>query len=403
MAKLSFIINKQRPNSVGRYPIQLRIVAGNSNTAVSCNVSVSENAFIGIPEKVVSRTFANAKQVNADLKDLYYTYINAINELDRLGYLQTMSAVDIKRYVEKRKEFHAERTFSSCFEEYKQSCRTEKTKQTFDYTEQVLRRFTGKDKIFFEDINYKFLTDIEHWMEQNNIGMSSRGIVFRNIRTVYNNAINNDWINPSMYPFRKFKIKQKPKEIVYLREEKMQQLLALDLSGEQKKALLLARDLFLLSFYLCGINPIDLYKLPREDTQIKFIRTKTSFHEPAPIRISLQPEAKEIIERHKGETHLINLAERYASFDSCYHSMKHRLKTLGEMIGCHDITFYWARYSWATYASKIDVSDSVISKALGHSVSTLAEKKYISFDWTKVDKANRKVIDYIINKEYEDA
>lgn len=67
------------------------------------------------------------------------------------------------------------------------------------------------------------------------------------------------------------------------------------------------------------------------------------------------------------------------------------------MIGCPDITFYWARYSWATYASKIDISDSVISKALGHSVTTLAEKKYISFDWTKVDKANRQVIDYVVN------
>lgn len=59
---------------------------------------------MGDPEKVVARTFANAKQINADLKELYYNYINAINELDRLGSLQAMSAVDIKQYVERCKE-----------------------------------------------------------------------------------------------------------------------------------------------------------------------------------------------------------------------------------------------------------------------------------------------------------
>ena len=58
-------------------------------------------------------------------------------------------------------------------------------------------------------------------------------------------------------------------------------------------------------------------------------------------------------------------------------------------------TLYWARYSWATYASKIGIPDYIISKALGHADATMAQRKYISFDWSKVDDANRKVIDYV--------
>lgn len=397
MAKLTFILNKQRPTKEGRYPIALRLVKGNSNTTVSCDVAVPESAFVGDSGKVIASKWANAKQLNADLQELYYTYINTIHELERTGKINAMSAVDIKNYVELKKEYHAEYTFTSVMQDYMQNSRTQKTKETFGYTIQKLTQFSRKKKLFFEEINYKFLTDFDRWMENNGIGMSSRGIVFRNIRSVYNYAINNDWVNASLYPFRKFKIKQSHKEKVYLPEDKMRELLALDLSGDKQTGLAFARDFFMLSFYFCGINPIDLYNLPQfPDGRISFVRTKVQFHEPQPIHISIQPEPQDIINRHKGKEHLLDFAEHYLSFANCYHYLKHRLKKLGDMIGCPGITFYWARYSWATYASKLDISDSTISKALGHSSTTLAEKRYISFDWSKVDKANRRVIDYVL-------
>jgi integrase len=66
------------------------------------------------------------------------------------------------------------------------------------------------------------------------------------------------------------------------------------------------------------------------------------------------------------------------------------------MIGVPNLTMYYARYSWATYASKIGVDESVIGKALGHTDVSLAGSRYISFDWSRVDDANRKVIDYTI-------
>ena len=401
MAKVSIILDKRRANEQGKYPLCLRITHNNTNTTIGVDVRVYESAFTGNPESPTTRSFANSKQINSFVKELYYTYINAINELDKSGKLRAMSAFDIRQYVENQKEYHTEYTFTSVLQEYMQNSRAEKTKGTFDYTVQKLTQFSGKEKIFFEEINYKFLTDFDRWMENNNIGLASRGIVFRNIRTIYNYAINNDWVNASLYPFRKFKIRQSNKEKVYLKEDKMQELMKLDLSDEQQKGLAMARDFFLLSFYFCGINPIDLFNLPKQNDRITFVRTKVQFHEPQPIHIGIQPEAQTIIDRYPSDTHLIGLADKYVSFESCYHFLKHRLKKLGEMIGCPEITFYWARYSWATYASKIDVSDSTISKALGHAVSSLAEKKYISFDWNKVDKANRRVIDYIIYKEYE--
>ena len=401
MAKLSFVLDKRTPDKLGNCQIKLRIVAGISNTTIRTNVFIPEGAFTGNPESVVGRSVANARLINKELREIYYHYAGLIIDLEQRGLLAQMTAADIRNYTRKQhvqQPVHIEHTFTSTLIEYRDSCRTDKTQAAYDYTLKMMQRFCPKDTYLFEDINYKFLTDFERWMELNSIGMASRSIVFRNIRTAYNYAINNDWVDQNTYPFRKFKIKQKRKDdIEYLPEDKMRELLSLDLSKEPGNGLALARDFFMLSFFLCGINPIDLYNLPATSGKVSFVRTKVKFHEPQPIHITIQPAAQSIIDRYKGKRHLLSLAEKYRSFENCYHFMKHRLKVLGNRIGCPGITFYWARYSWATYASKLDVSDSVISKALGHASTTLAEKRYICFDWTKVDKANSRVIEYATN------
>lgn len=310
MAKVSIILDKRKADKQGRFPIKLRISAQSSNTSISTNVYVRACDYLGEREHAVVRACANAKQINKDISELYYMYLTAIMELERSGRLATMSASDIRDYIDKQKEFTSERTFSTTLVEYREACRAYKTKQAYDYTLQMMERFKGKQKFFFEEIDFMFLTKFERWMENNGIGMSSRSIVFRNMRTVFNWAINNDWINMQTYPFRKFKIKQGKKAKEYLPEEKMRALLSLNLSGYNEKGLELARDFFVLSFLFCGINPIDLYNMPAQKGQITFIRQKISHREPEPIQIGIQPETQYLISEYMGHDHLLNFAEK---------------------------------------------------------------------------------------------
>lgn len=396
MATITILLDKRSTDKQGRSPIKFRIVANGTNTTISTNVHVHARDYIGTCECAVARTCASAKQINQVIREMYFDYMHTIVELERSGRINTMSAADIRDYANKSKEFVSERTFYDALLEYRNNCRADKTKQAYDYTKQMMERYKGAKDYMFEDIDFAYLTGFENWMMENNIGASSRSIVFRNMRTIYNYAINNGWVDIQFYPFRKFKIKQGSKEKVYLPEEKMRELLSLDLSGEIGSGVPLARDFFILSFLFCGINPIDLYNLPKQSKQISFVRQKINFREPEPIHIGIQPEAECLISERQGDKYLLNLAETYCSYDTFYYFVEKRIKTLGGMIGCPDLSLYWARYSWATYASKIDIPDYIISKALGHADSTLAQKKYISFDWTKVDKANRRVIDYIL-------
>lgn len=61
------------------------------------------------------------------------------------------------------------------------------------------------------------------------------------------------------------------------------------------------------------------------------------------------------------------------------------------------ITSYWARYSWATYAADLDIPKDTISEALGHVHGSKITGVYIKFSRDKIDAANRRVIDWVVN------
>jgi integrase len=63
-----------------------------------------------------------------------------------------------------------------------------------------------------------------------------------------------------------------------------------------------------------------------------------------------------------------------------------------------DVTAYSARHSWATVAASLDIPDDVIALALGHTPRNATTDIYIRRDLRKVDEANRRVIDYVLNK-----
>lgn len=70
--------------------------------------------------------------------------------------------------------------------------------------------------------------------------------------------------------------------------------------------------MFLLSFFLCGVNFNDIFRWENnilKNGYIVFVRKKIEHHEPDPIKIKLQAEA--ILKKYKGKEHLLNLTEKY--------------------------------------------------------------------------------------------
>lgn len=227
----------------------------------------------------------------------------------------------------------------------------------------------------------------------------------RNIRTIFNWAIDNDITD--RYPFRKFNIKNERRQYLYLSAKELKEFRDISVEPFMEKY----RDIFMLGFYLMGINISDLLELPASCIRrgrIQYRRNKTS----RLYDIKVEPEAMEIIKKYKGAKHLLSVLDDGTKESSFRRRLNDYIKRIGpitlvrnkrgalikkEIAPLHpDIVWYTARRSWATIAAELDIPKETIGKALGHSEwDSTTTDLYISFDYKKVDEANRKILDYL--------
>lgn len=287
------------------------------------------------------------------------------------------------------------RVFLDYFDEFAITKTKPTTRQIYELTRDKLEEYSPTLRL--EDITVKWLTGFQNHLLKT-MKINSVSIHLRNIRAVFNYCIDNKYV--ADYPFRAFKIKHETTMHRCLTVEQLRRLRDFPCEDYQKKY----RDMFMLMFYLIGINGIDLYNLPANDgDRIEYRRAKTG----KLYNIKIEPEAKAILDKYKGINHSVYIAEEYANHKDFFHRMSSELKKIGSLkwngngTKKHitplfpDISPYWARYTWATIAFKIGIPKDIISLALGHSFGSPTTDIYIDYDNSKVDEANRKVIDYV--------
>lgn len=273
-----------------------------------------------------------------------------------------------------------------------------RTRKLYEGTANKIKLFD--DTITIDKVNKTWLTEFEQFCAET-MSVNGYAVHMRNIRAVFNYLIAEGVT--TNYPFKLYKIK---KEMTVHRALTEQQLRLIKYVNTPSFCLEY-RDMFMLSLYLIGINPKDLfYLIPDKvlNDRIIYHRFKTN----KLYNVKIEPEALKILQRYKGEKYLLNCLDRYKDYLDYLHHMNDGLKKLGmeyvEGKGyvegtksiCPELTSYWARHTWATIAYNIGVSKDVISQALGHSNGVAVTDIYIEYDLEKVDEANRKVIDYII-------
>ena len=261
-----------------------------------------------------------------------------------------------------------------------------RTREVYLATAQKIEEFAGSD-LHWCDINHKWLTEWDRWMERTMPSANSRGIHLRNLRHVVNEAIDDELL--TSYPFRRFSIRKQDTEKLALSLDQLRQLMYADLpNGEEY------RDLFMLSFYLQGINIGDMCRLTLDcydGKRLRYRRSKTG----RLFSIKVEPEAAALIEKYQGKNgvYLLDILERWKTVGSYRSKYDKRLKQL--FPDFPHMSSNVARHTYATLLGEIGVPIEVISQAMGHSIGSSVTAIYIKQDQRKVDDANRRLFDYI--------
>ena len=404
MAKITLYLDKRKSLADLTYPIKIRVtLKGQNSFLLSTGLFVSDNNWIN--NKIVGNPALQSAQNNA-LKFRMNKIANELLQLEMNDKLLTMTPSQVKRglecLVDNRIKVVDNHLVKSHLEHFLSFKTKSNTIHSYRQTLAKIATFANIENLRFEDVNLLWLKEFERFLRNTNLSTNSIAIHFRNLRALYNNAIDEDIVTQNLYPFRKFKIKSEETSKRSLTIEELRSILNYKVEPHQEQY----RDTFMLIFYLIGINLVDLYNLTEIDSTGRIIFNRSKTNKLYSIRV--QPEALAIINKYKGVSHLLKFGDSYINYRDFGKKLNKNLQDIGEVrllkhgkksrspIFPH-ITTYWARHTWATIAADLDIPDATISMALGHSSGNHVTNIYIRRNDKKVDDANRKVIDYLLD------
>lgn len=359
-------------------------------------------------ELVITLAQVGGKRGTSRLKSQIAYYIAVMNRIaDQLiaecrmdeDIMIIRHMIEVGFGIAKFENIKPEGTFVRHFQKFIDGKTNKGTKGVYKHTLDRIRLFDPDiDRKKFEDITLQWLNAFEAFCAKT-ASKNARNIHLRNIRAVFNNAI--DYEITTAYPFRRFKIRPEATRKRSLSVEELRKLF--DYPVEEYAEIY--RDCFKLIFMLCGINTVDLWALKSmtKDGRIEYKRAKTG----RLYSIKVEPEALEIINKYRGKNGLLCIADRWSDSRNFRHQLNKALQRIGQVerkgrggkktitAEFEGVSSYWARHTWATIAASLDIPKDTIAAALGHGGNTVTDI-YIDFDQKKVDEANRRVLDWVL-------
>ena len=401
----------QNKRADGTYNIRIRVTHNRAIRRISTNLFVTD-------ADVTRRLKLKNDKIIEQSNDLLRKCREACNELGYgIAVLSPDELVDkLKNYLQGGDQFRLN------FIKYMADKAAEMKKSTGDTyisTVNALVRYLGGDKLDISKINTEFLRNFEKFLEKepsqrgstrkfNKKDMQQKGgravgKYLGCIRAIHNlakkeyNDEDRGIIRIPYSPFKHFQVKPQPKTRKRaLSVEQIQAVINLPYNGDLRRNM--AKDCFIISFALIGMNSVDMYYAqPTKEGVIIYNRQKTESRrdDDAEMRVKVEGCLSFLMDKYKAPQKLFNFHKRYVDHVGFNRAINLGLKQIGDEIGVEDLEFYAARHSWATIArsAAVGIDKATVHEALNHvDQSMKVTDIYIDKDWTLIWNANEKVL-----------
>ncbi|WP_293933186.1 tyrosine-type recombinase/integrase [Sphingobacterium sp. UBA6645] len=400
MATIDYVIFEHHLKKKGTYNVKYRLTHKGKQVYKASEFEVS-------PNQIRKNFTIKDKDLLEEVRDKLSEYRKTLNRLgDNIDYYDAKSLLNLITTAKSVTDID----FFEFGDSHLKSIKAQGRNSTHHSYESVLRSFkifTDNKPLSIHHITSSTLKEYEKFLRKgwdytrkgkvlSTKGLAPSGVkfyfsviqsIFNACREAYNTEFNTV-INNN--PFNFYKVPKAPKPRKRGNDISIEEFIELrdaELKGQKETG----RDLFMLSFYLCGMNLKDIYdhnwKIVKGRIEYERSKTREKRMDRAFISVKIPDVAKPLLEKYSKE----NIDKRFKNLRSMQSTVYDGLPV--------GITFYHARHTFATWAfNNCGFSTDEIAMALNHVDNSRVTERYIATDWSIIDKVQDGVLSLISAK-----
>lgn len=340
----------------------------------------------------------NAAQINLCLQRTINEYILILSSIKHANQLTCTQLIHSIQEEERKKYL----TFDVIAKEFLSTLQSESRIKSYKLYKTAIshfNRFLKKEHdIPLEQIRPSHIHQYQNFLEKKELSSTTVRIYLTLIKVILNYAIKMDYIHYKVHPFAACILPSSRIRNLDLTVDELKSLRDVSLKEQN---LLIVRDLFMLTYYLGGINLKDLldYHFEENNLILSYIRHKTyrTKHGENEIVFSIQPEAQQIISKYRTDKGFLKFGP-YESYNKVYSLIYRYLSRIAREVGItSSISYYSARKSFAQHGYNIGIQIETIEYCIGHSMkSNRPIGNYIRVMRSHADIAMRRIFDELL-------
>lgn len=393
MATIKLAVLKHTKSKDGSYKIRISI--GHRSETHYIVTPYSVNALSEFDNGIVVRV-PNAHEINIKLRNLLNDYEE---RLERINSPEDYTCKELRDLLKSMRTHSSKITFKQVSEQYQKELIEDGRGSYAGMLQNSLRlffEFTGGD-VFLSEISTITISEFDRWLKRKGVSQTYISMTLSMTRTIVNRAIRMQLVTYSVHPFTYWKRPADPERELDISVEDVR---AIRDAQPRLKKQRIARDIFMLSYYLGGINLIDLLEIDfRGVSVLEYTRHKSRNMKLSDKRISftLQPEAKELISKWMNRnTGRLNFGYKF-SYKNFLAYVTRSIKSLAKDIDIQDyrkVCYYTARKSFVQHGFDLGISLEVLEYCIGQSVKNNRPIfNYLKIMRKHADVAFRQILD----------
>lgn len=397
MATIKLAVLKHTQSKDGSYKIRIAIGHRSETHYIVTKYKVnSPSEFVG---GIVTRV-PNAHEINVKLRNLLNDYDE---RLERIPSPDDYTCKELRDLLKSMRPHSSTATFSQVSEQYQKEL-TEDGRGSYagmlQNSLRLFRDFSGGD-MFLSEISTVTISEFERWLKRKGLSQTYTSMTLSMTRTIINRAIRAQLVTYQLHPFAYWK---RPADEEREIDISVEELAAIRDAQPKLKKQRIARDLFMLSYYLCGINLIDLLNIDfRGVSVLEYVRHKSRNTKTSDKRISftIQPEAKELIRKWTNRnTGKLDFGYKF-SYKNFLQFVTRSIKSLAKDLDIPNykkVCYYTARKSFVQHGFDLGISLEVLEYCIGQSVKNNRPIfNYLKIMRKHADVAIRQILDNLSN------